>query len=79
MPHEDSTLTRTKIKGPGYSLLKAKWIALLIVLDLVFIAAVTGILVVLLQALWDYMHCAMAERAGVRDGSCLPSGQRLRH
>jgi len=74
MPHEDSTLTRTKIRGRGCSLPMAGWIARLIVLDLVFIAAVTGVLVVLLQALWDYIHCAMTAGAGIRTASCLPPG-----
>jgi hypothetical protein len=78
MPHEDSTLTRMKIKGPGYSLPMAGWIARLIILDLVFIAAVTGVLVVLLQALWDYIHCAMTAGAGVPSGSCLPPSHGLR-
>jgi len=47
MPHEDSTLTHAKIKGLGYSLRKAEWIARLIVLDMMFIVAVIGILLVL--------------------------------
>ena len=79
MPHEDSTLTRTGIKGRGCSLPMAGWIARLIVLDLVFIAAVTGVLVVLLQALWERMHNATKPGAGSRNGSRLPTGRGLRH
>jgi hypothetical protein len=78
MPNEDCTLTREKIKGHGCSLPMAGWIARLIVLDLVFIAAVTGVLVVLLQALWDYIQYAMTARAGIHAGSHPPSGHRLR-
>ena len=74
MPHKDSTLTREKIKGRGCSLPIAGGIARLIVLDLGSIAAVTGVLVVLLQALWDYIHCAMTAGAGIRTASCLPPG-----
>jgi hypothetical protein len=78
MPHEDSTLTLAKIKRPEYSLPVAGWIARLIVLDLVFIAAVASVLVVLLQTLWDYIHYAMIARAGTHTEPRVSSGHGLR-
>jgi hypothetical protein len=79
MPLDNCTLTHAKIKGFGYSLRNAEWIAHLIILDLVFIAAVTGVLVVLIQALWECIHRPMIARAGSWLESRLPSGRGLRH
>ena len=79
MPNENCTLTLAKIMGPGYTLRKAEWIASLIVLDMVFIAAVTGVLVVLLQALWEFIHRPAIARAGSHAGSRQPSDRGLRH
>jgi hypothetical protein len=32
MPHEDCTLTQASIMGPGFSLHKTEWIAVLLIL-----------------------------------------------
>jgi hypothetical protein len=79
MPHENCAQTQEKNTEPGYSLHRAGWIAQLQIINLVLAAAVTGVLAVLLQALWERMHHTTKPGAGSHTGSRLPRGRGLRH
>jgi|GEM_PF-4336326 len=78
MPNENCTRKPEKAPGRIGSRFRAEWMVHLVVLDMVFIAAVIGVLVVLLQALWECIHHPTAARAGSGTGSRLPSGRGLR-